>query len=183
MSGPQRDLGLPRPTASAPVLRGGARPRAEETRRQKRSEEKRNPSNPPSSPARHDARDRLAGPPRRRAPPHAAVAGPLRRTPPAAAPGTSRMAARGGVGGCAGGRPAREGGGGGAGVPGDDVRDAAAVLHARGKGWGREDELRGVAGRALRQQRPPHPRRLHRPRALAERLLRAGCSPRRTTLL
>lgn len=74
---------------------------------------------------------------------------------PVQAPWPLRVAARVGVGGGGGGCPAGEGGGSGDRVRGGGVRDAAAVLHAREEGRGREDELRGVAGRALRQQRPP----------------------------
>ena len=165
---------------AAPEPRGGARPRAEKRSEAKRREEK--PSNPPPHPRlAHDARDRLAAPAGGgRAPPlfsGARESGLQQRPPPAPTARPVRVGARGvGVG--VGGRPASEGGGGGPGVPGDVVRDAAAVLHARGQRWGREDELRGVAGRAVRQQRPPDPRRLHRPRALAQRFLRTGRSSR-----
>jgi hypothetical protein len=151
-------------------------------RRRQKSELGRNvreeasPSPPHPSPARHDARDRLAACPRRRVPPVAGGGARHRAGPPsAAAPRSLRVALRRGVVRFDGGR---EGWGRGVGVPGDGVRDAAEVLHARWQGRSREDQLRGVAGRALRQQRAPDPRRLHRPRALTERLLCAGHSPR-----
>jgi hypothetical protein len=146
------------------VVRDRQRTSSSEPGRKVREETSPSPPHPP--PARHDARNGLAACPRRRAP-HVAGGGARHRAGPPStpAPRSLRVAARRGVVCCDGGR---EGGGRGAGIPGDDVRDASEVLHARWQGRGREDELRGVAGRALRQQRAPDPRRLHRPRALAE---------------
>lgn len=131
---------------------------------------------PPHPPLRHDARDRRPAPPRRRVgqPLAAGASAGAVRESPAQSPRPLRLAAPARLGGGGG-----EGRGGGDGVRGDGGRDAEALLHARREGRGREDELRGVAGRALRQQRAPHPRRLHRPRALPQRLLRAGRLPRR----
>jgi hypothetical protein len=144
------------------------------TRTNVREEASQSPPHPP--PARRDARDSLAAYPRRRAPPVSGGGARHRAGPPSApTPRSLRVAARRGVIRCDGGR---EGGGRGVGVPGDVVRDAAEVLHARRQGRSREDQLRGVAGRALRQQRAPDPRRLHRPCALTERFLCAGHSPR-----